>query len=243
MPGPYLNGESGAVSLEAHRLVWPGVLVGDTLPHHLPVLWRRELDGVLSDQLLEPVPEHLGNATVGVDDLAVLAQDYSLDDLLGEYLEALFALLELLLGPLLLGDVVLDAEPVQRVAFLVLDERRLVAHLLLGWITEHGLVLGAHVRYGLRGVGVDGFLHVGNGRYLLYEVPEAVLAPDQLLLRPLAIPPHLRLPELALDGGAQPAHVLLGHVVVGPGLHYLYRRVLSYLARDDDEREIVTEVP
>src|ERR671913_2386478 len=102
MPGPYLNGECGAVSLEAHRLVWPGVLVGDTLPHHLPALWRRELDGVPCDQLLKPVPEHLGNATVGVDDLAVLAQDYSLDDLLGKHLEALFTLPELFLGSLTL---------------------------------------------------------------------------------------------------------------------------------------------
>src|ERR687898_2917484 len=258
MPGPYLNGECGAVSLEAHRLVWSGVLVGDTLPHHLPVLWRRELDGVLSDQLLEPVPEHLGNATVGVDDLAVLAQDYSLDDLLGENLEALFALPELLLGPLLLGDVVLDAEPVQSVAFFVPDERRLVVYpyhppaagdltvlypvrlaglvgpllfgehplsvigmqhpepvllveyLCLRWITEHGLVLRAHVRYGLRGVRVDGLLHVSDGRYLLHEAPETVLAPTERLLRPLALPPHLSLPELAPDGGAQPTHVLLG---------------------------------
>src|ERR671911_325642 len=106
----------------------------------------------------------------------------------------------------------------------------LVEYLLLGWITEHGFVLGAHVRYGLRGVGVDRFLNVGDGRYLFYEAPEAVLAPDQLLLRPLAIPPHLRLPELALDGGAQPAHVLLGQVVIGPRLHDPYRRVLPYLA-------------
>src|SRR5688572_8739225 len=119
----------------------------------------------------------------------------------------------------------------------------LVEHLLLGRIAEHSLILGTHVRYGLRGDGVDGFLNVGDGRYLLYEVPEAVLAPDQLLLRPLAIPPHLRLPELALDGGAQPAHALLTQVVVGPGLHDPHRRVLSNLAGDDDEREIVTEVP
>src|SRR5215217_7832202 len=119
----------------------------------------------------------------------------------------------------------------------------LVEYLCLSGITEHGLVLGAHVRNGLWGGGVDGFLHVGDGRYLLYEVPEAVLASDQLLLRPLTIPPHLRLPELALDGGAQPAHVLLGQVVVGPRLHDPHRRVLSYLARDDDERDVVTKLP
>ena len=153
--------------------------------------------------------------------------------------EALLALPELL-GPLLLGDVILDAEPVQRVAFLVPDERRLVAYpyhppaagdltvldpvrlaglvgpqlfgehpfsvigmqhpepvvlleyFLLGRITEHSLILGTHVRYGLRGVGVDGFLHVSDGRYLLYEVPEAVLAqaqPQRLLRAPASPPP------------------------------------------------------
>ena len=42
--------------------------------------------------------------------------------------EAFLALPELLLGPLLLGDVVLDAEPVQSIAFLVPDERRLVVY-------------------------------------------------------------------------------------------------------------------
>src|SRR5215218_1950472 len=229
VPGPYLYRKNGAVLLEAPRLVVSGVLVGDTLPHHLPVPRRCELDGVFPDQFLEPVPEHLGNATVGVDDPAVLAEDYSLDDLLGEHLEAFLALPELLLGPLLLGDVVLDAEPVQSVAFLVPDERR--------------LVLRAHIRYGLQGVGVDGFLHLRNGRYLLHEAPEAVLAQAQCLLSSLALPPDLRLPDLALDGGAQPAHVLLGQVVVGPRLHDLHCRVLSYLARDADEREVVTKFP
>src|SRR5215217_4642960 len=231
VPWPYLYRKNGAVLFEAPRLVVSGVLVGDTLPHHLPVLRRCELDGVFPDQFLETVPEHLGNATVGVDDLSVLAQDYSLDDLLGdrdkvawlvrlvvhqgdgqvdpdappaladdelllgivpelprkhpdapvevsldvlggdeledahraEFLaivtydvaelvvepepfaiqpdlhdpdggllegcpEAFLTPPELLLGPLLLGDVVLDAEPVQRIAVLIPDERRLVAH-------------------------------------------------------------------------------------------------------------------
>src|SRR5829696_758972 len=118
-----------------------------------------------------------------------------------------------------------------------------VEYLLLGRITEHSLVLGTHVRYGLRGVGVDGFLHVSDGRYLLYEVPEAVLAQAQRLLDSLALPPYLHLPELALDGGAQPAHVLLGQVVVGPRLHDLHRRVLPDLARDDDERDVVPQLP
>ena len=51
------------------------------------------------------------------------------------------------------------------------------------------------------------------------------------------------LPELALDGGAQPAHVLFGEVVVGPGLHDLHRRVLPHLAGDDDERDVRVEFP
>src|SRR5215217_8076945 len=92
-----------------------------------PYLYRKN-SAVFLDQFVEPVPEHLGNATVGVDDPAVLAEEYSLDDLLGEHLEAFLALPEFLLGPLLLGDVVLDAEPVQSVAFLVPDERRLVVY-------------------------------------------------------------------------------------------------------------------
>src|SRR5215208_6540245 len=128
VPWPYLYRKNGAVLFEAPRLVVSGVLVGDTLPHHLPVLRRCELDGVFPDQFIETVPEHLGKATVGVDELSVLAQDYSLDDLLGEHLETLLALPELFLGSLTLffslfalSDFLGDRD---KVAWLV----RLVVH-------------------------------------------------------------------------------------------------------------------
>ena len=75
---------------------------------------------------------------------------------------------------------------------------------------------------------------------LLDEALEAVLAPAE---RELTLPLYLHLPELALDGGAQPAHVLFGEVVVGPGLHDLHRRVLPHLAGDDDERHVGVQLP
>src|SRR5215208_2317369 len=180
VPWPYLYRKNGAVLLEAPRLVVSGVLVGDTLPHHLPVLRRCKLDGVLSDQFLEPVTEHLGNATVGVDDPAVLAEDYSLHDLLGEHLEAFLALPELLLGPLLLGDVVLDAEPVQSVAFLVPDERRLVVY------PHHPPVAGdLTVLYPVRLTGLVGPELFGKHPFSIVGMqhPEPVLLVEYLCLR------------------------------------------------------------
>src|SRR5215207_11392473 len=73
-------------------------------------------------------------------------------------------------------------------------------------------------------------VHEDGVRGLFDEASEAILAPAQCLLRPLALPPYLRLPELALDRGTEPAHVFFGEVVVGPRLHDPHRRVLPYLA-------------
>ena len=47
-----------------------------------------------------------------------------------------------------------------------------------------------------------------------------------------------RLAQLALDRGAEPAQVVLEHVVVRAGAHRLNRRVLADGAGDDDERDV-----
>jgi hypothetical protein len=51
----------------------------------------------------------------------------------------------------------------------------LVDHLRLWRVAEYGLVLRADVSHGLWVAGLQGLLHVGNGRGLLHEGPVASL--------------------------------------------------------------------
>src|SRR5215217_2061920 len=53
-----------------------------------------------------------------------------------------------------------------------------------------------------------------------------------------AFPAALRLPELPLDGGVEPGEVVLHYIVLRPGLHRRHRDVLTYVAADDNERQI-----
>src|SRR5215204_5819072 len=152
--------------------------------------------------------------------------------------EFLLDALPLLRLTLLLGDIVLDTQPIQGLPFLIAHQRRLIAHphhsaipcddavlyvegltslvsaslfgqhplpvfgvhypvpvllvdyLRLWRVTEYGLVLRADVCHGFRIAGLEGLLHVGDGRSLFHE--GAVASLGLLLLTHEPGDPHRR---------------------------------------------------
>src|SRR5215212_9259029 len=128
--------------------------------------------------------------------------------------------------PRALGELFVHPRSIVRVDQL---ERAPSEHAL-GLIAEYALGGGTGIKpRAIRGEDGDHVRGVHDQR------PEAFLALLEALLRPLALPAHLRLFESPLYSGTQAREVVLHDVVVRPRPHRLNRRLLPYLSRDDDE--------